>query len=292
MPVYNGAAYVHAAVTSILAQTFGDFELIAVDDGSTDGSLDALRALERGDARVRVVSRPNTGIVGALNDALAQARGQYLARMDCDDIALPDRFARQLAYLTENPGCVCVGSAVVFTDPFGSPLETFRPPINHEAIDKQLIKGFGGAMIHPAVLMRADAVRQVGEYRKEFEFVEDVDLFLRLAEVGRVANLPDVLLHYRQHLGSTNRQKSDLQLLRMGKAVGAACKRRNVTPPPASEILMKPPLERHEQTRRWGWGALKCGYVAAARKHAWILVKAHPFSVDAWKLVLCTIRGH
>lgn len=93
VPVYNCKRYLRLAVVSVLAQTLGDMEVICVDDGSTDGSLEVLRELERQDARVKVISRPNTGIVGALNDALAVARGKYLARMDGDDVSHPDRFA-------------------------------------------------------------------------------------------------------------------------------------------------------------------------------------------------------
>jgi glycosyltransferase involved in cell wall biosynthesis len=291
MPVYNGERYLDAAVRSILAQTLGDFELIVVDDGSTDRSLARLQTLERGDARIRLISRPNTGIVGALNDAIAAARGRYVARLDGDDIATPDRFARQIEYLQQHPECVCLGSAVVFTDPLGVPQDVHRPPLDHDGIDALLLKGWGGALIHPVVMMRADAVRRVGGYDKEFEFVEDVDLFLKLAEIGKVANLPDVLLHYRQHLGSTNRRKAELQSQRIAAMIAAAYARRGLGTFDGKDVMLYPPIEPLEQTRRWGWGALRHGHVSAARKHAWSLVRARPLSGDAWKLMLCSIRG-
>src|SRR5579871_2870885 len=97
LPVYNGERFLAAAVRSVLEQTFSDFELIAIDDGSTDGSRAILEDFARRDARVRVISRPNSGIVGALNDALAQARGEFAARMDADDLCLSGRFAAQVA---------------------------------------------------------------------------------------------------------------------------------------------------------------------------------------------------
>src|SRR5258706_14041022 len=110
MPVYNGERYLASAIDSILAQTFTDFELIAVDDGSTDSSLPMLKRYAERDPRVRVISRPNTGIVGALSDAIAAARAPLIARMDADDLSLPLRFERQVAYLSGHPQCVLVGT--------------------------------------------------------------------------------------------------------------------------------------------------------------------------------------
>ncbi|MEL7485529.1 MAG: glycosyltransferase family 2 protein, partial [Planctomycetota bacterium] len=109
LPVFNAEAFVDEAIRSILAQTFTDFELLALDDGSSDGSHEVLKRLARADDRVVVISRPNTGIVGALNEMAARARGTHLARMDADDIALPGRFETQLKFLAECPRCVCVG---------------------------------------------------------------------------------------------------------------------------------------------------------------------------------------
>ena len=98
-PVYNAGRYLRPAVESILVQTFRDFELIVVDDGSKDDSLAVLREYEANDHRVRIITRPNTGIVGALNDGLAAARGEFIARMDSDDLSTPERFEKQIAYL-------------------------------------------------------------------------------------------------------------------------------------------------------------------------------------------------
>src|SRR4051794_4532921 len=106
MPVYNGAAYVAEAVRSILGQTFEDFEFIIVDDGSTDRTPRILHEYERMDRRVRVISRPNTGIVGALNDGVAAAEAPLIARMDADDVSTPQRLHRQVEYLSEHPEVV------------------------------------------------------------------------------------------------------------------------------------------------------------------------------------------
>src|SRR4051794_24772902 len=106
LAVYNGGRYLRAAVDSILTQTFTDFEFIIIDDGSTDGSLATLREFAQRDPRINLVSRPNKGLTVTLNEGIALARGEFLARMDADDIALPQRFEKQIAYLRDHPECV------------------------------------------------------------------------------------------------------------------------------------------------------------------------------------------
>src|ERR1051326_2264165 len=126
VPVYNAARYLDVAISSVLRQTFSDFELIAVDDGSKDDSKKILEHFSANDARIRVISRPNTGIVGALNDGLAVARGEFIARMDADDVALPGRFQAQLDYLRGHPDCIAVGTAVQIIDARGAVVDRFN----------------------------------------------------------------------------------------------------------------------------------------------------------------------
>ncbi len=204
LPVYNAARWLPRALASISAQTFQDFDFIAVDDGSTDDSLAILRRHAGDDPRLRVISRPNTGIVGALNDGLAAARGWLIARMDADDEAMPDRFARQVASLAADPELVAVGSAVTFMDAAGNSVQSCPRPLQHADIEHQLLAGDGGALIHPAVMFRAAAVRAAGGYRGFAQYHEDLDLFLRLARLGRLANRPESLLRYRVHAASIN----------------------------------------------------------------------------------------
>ncbi len=204
MPVYNAARYLRLAVESIQAQTFKDFELVAVDDGSTDSSRAMLEVMAAADPRLKVFSRPNTGIVGALNDGLAAARGEFVARMDADDWSLPQRFDRQVAFLRLNPACVCVGSYFNYMDDRGALVKWNPRETEHEALERQLLAGDGGSLIHPAIMLRRDAVERVGGYRVEAQWLEDLDLYLRLARIGRLANLPEVLLHYRYHSQSVN----------------------------------------------------------------------------------------
>lgn len=214
IPVHNAEPYVEAAINSILRQTFGDFEIIAVDDGSTDSSRQILGKIAASDPRLRVISRPNTGIVGALNDGLAEANGEFIARMDADDIALPERFSKQINYLRSSPDCVAVGTAFVYMDDRGKLLKWNPRPLEHEEIEKCLLQGNGGAIIHPTVMMRRNAVDRVGGYRAAAQWIEDLDLYLRLARIGRLANLPEALLHYRYHEQSVNFTRNEGRLQR------------------------------------------------------------------------------
>ncbi len=204
LPVFNGARWLRCALESISAQTFSNHETIVVDDGSTDATPRILGQHAASDARVRIISRPNTGIVGALNDGLASARGWFVARMDADDEAAPQRLSRQLDAFRGDPSLVALGSAVTFMDASGRPVQSCPRPLRHEEIERCLLAGDGGAMIHPAVMFRANALWASGNYRLSAQYVEDLDLFLRLARVGSLGNLAEPLLRYRVHPASIN----------------------------------------------------------------------------------------
>lgn len=293
LPVYNAATHLHASVKSILEQTFRNFQLIVINDGSTDGSLSIMKSLAAKDDRVWIVTRPNTGLVGALQDGLAAAHAPLLARMDADDIALPERFARQVEYMDAHPECVLLGTRVRAIDPHGLTLwDESTTPTDHASLDRELMKGRGGVIRHPSVMMRRDAVERVGGYRKQYDCAEDCDLFLRLAEIGQVANLPEILLLYRQHYKSINRTKFELQAGRVTGAVHEAAKRRGITLPPDWKYQPSPPTPVEKQIHDWGWLALKHKRADIARKHAWSLLGMHPTSFAAWRLMACALRGY
>jgi glycosyltransferase involved in cell wall biosynthesis len=264
MPVYNTRRYLRQSVESILSQTFGDFELIIIDDGSTDGSTEILKEFQQGDSRIRLISRPNTGISRALNEALSLASGDLLARMDSDDIALPCRFEKQVAYLREHPECVALGCCVREIDPHGIPLGIIRNQLDHDQILQALLKGYGAHIPHPAVMMRRLAVLDVGGYRVEFQLVEDLDLYLRLAERGRLANLPDVLLEYRQHFASVNYRRYFEQIRLASLVVAEALARRGQIVPASFTLPGWPEPMRLERYRNWVWAALQSGRFAVA----------------------------
>ncbi|MGB7161396.1 MAG: glycosyltransferase [Tepidisphaeraceae bacterium] len=287
MSVYNGERYAPEAVESILAQTFGAFEFILIDDGSTDGSKALLQNYVDRDPRVRLISRPNKGLTKTLNEGLGLARGEFVARMDADDVSLPTRFEKQVAFLRANPDCVCVGARVLRVDPYGSPLSESDHKLTHEEIDRQLIEeGLGWAITHPVAMMRRDAVATVGGYREQFKTSQDLDLWLRLAEVGRLANLPEILLKYRYHSESVGFTKFEEQRRVKSIILQDAYTRRGRTPPAEWPKAIFTPLPVAEQLRRWARTALKAKNRDVAKKHAIDALKREPFTLDSWRVML------
>jgi glycosyltransferase involved in cell wall biosynthesis len=289
LAVYNGDRYLRPAVDSILAQTFTNFELLVIDDGSTDRTLQILRTYEQADRRVRIVTRPNRGLTNTLNEGLGLARGKYLARMDADDLCLPERFAKQVAFLDAHPDCVLLGSRVLVIDSEGMPIREMASETGHDEIDAAHL-GRGWPVVHPAVMMRLDALKKIGGYRDEFNTLEDLDLFLRLAEVGKLANLPDVLLHYRQHFASVTHSREAKQI-EIRQAIYDQTRTRRGLPPDVPPDARTTPRRRFEQHRLWAWTALKNGYVPTARKHALRTVRLAPFSIESWRVLFCAFRG-
>jgi glycosyltransferase involved in cell wall biosynthesis len=291
LAVYNGEKYLRESLESVLNQTFTDFEFLIIDDGSKDRTLTILKEFEAKDARIRLVSRPNKGLTNTLNEGLCLARSEFLARMDADDLCLPTRFEKQVAYLRENPQCVLVGSAVELIDPAGLPIRRMCNETTHEQIDSAHLNR-GWPVVHPAVMMRLSALKQVGGYRDMYNTLEDLDLFLRLAEVGKLANLPDVLLRYRQHFASVTHSKESQQMKIREAIYAEARARRGLPPQPPQQPTRTRPRMRFEQHQFWAWDALKAGNVTTARKHAVETVKRVPWSPAAWRLLACAIRGH
>jgi glycosyltransferase involved in cell wall biosynthesis len=292
LPVYNSARYLQVAVDSILSQSFENFELLALDGGSSDGSLSILRKLAAQDRRIQILSRDNCGLVLSLNEMIEIAGGRYLARMDSDDICRPTRFAKQVDYLNSHPECVAVGSRSLFIDPQGMPICEHLNELAHDEIDSAHMSGAGTRICHPSVMMRREAVIQVGRYDETYRYTEDLDLFLRLAEIGKLANLAEVLIEYRHHLASLCYTKVDEVKEYRERAVTAARRRRRVTsiselPGPAAKAESS--LDLH---RKWAWWALKAGYRMTARKHAAITFALDPINIESARLFACAMRGY
>ena len=291
MPVYNTERYLKYALESVLAQTFTDFEFIILDDGSSDSSVHIIQEFAENDERIRFFPLEHRGYVSLLRRGLNHCRGEFVARMDSDDICLPDRFEKQVNFLRANPDVVAVGSQIVIIDPYGSKVEQPQHKLAHEEIEKELLNGVGWAMVHPAVTMRREALMKVGGYREDLMVSEDLDLFLRLAEHGKVVNLPDVLLKYRQHLQSVNYTKYEQQKAVKRQIVGDAYKRRGLPMPANWSFRERKMLPHAEQHRRWGWAAMRHGNPSVARRHAWAAIRHAPLSIDTWRLTMCAIRG-
>jgi glycosyltransferase involved in cell wall biosynthesis len=192
LPVFNGADALALAIRSVLVQTLKDFELIIVNDGSTDGTLDVARSFA--DPRIRVIDlETNGGLVNALNIGLAEAQGQFLARMDYDDICAPERLQRQVDAMSGTDAVIC-GSAI---QPFGA---IRGKAIVYPREDAQIRATLPvvSPFAHPAVMMRTEVCCRLG-YLASALHCEDYDLWWRMAGEGVMMNLPDVMLHYRFH---------------------------------------------------------------------------------------------
>jgi len=200
MPCHNAGAFLQEALDSILFQTFQDFELVVVDDGSEDDSSEVLEEFRARDSRIRVLTKPrNEGIVASLNTGLDSCRGCYVARMDADDIALPDRLARQIEAMDASPRVSALGGAVCYIDSAGKELGYIRKC----RPDARLLLR-SNPMLHPTVMIRREVVeRNSIRYRQRYIYAEDYYFWLELSRAGRLAALDEVVLKYRVSDGAT-----------------------------------------------------------------------------------------
>ncbi|MEQ8464903.1 glycosyltransferase family 2 protein [Coleofasciculus sp. E1-EBD-02] len=291
MSVYNGSRYLNESIASILSQTFTDWEFIIINDGSTDNSESIVQGWQKQDERIKLISRSNKGLTISLNQGLSYAQGQYIARMDADDIALPDRFAKQVAFLDENPDYVAVGCRMLVIDPEGMPIFTCSRLTTHEEIDAAYMAGQAGIIGHPAVMMRRRVLQSIGGYREQFTYAQDRDLFLRLAEVGKLANLPDTLLEFRLYPTSVGHSRRSEQKQCAHLATIEAHQRRGLEPPILSDSSSEPSKSISGLHRQWTWWALGSGNLATARKHALLALARQPLAVESWKVFACALRG-
>jgi len=288
MSVYNAGRFLRPAMESVLAQTYGDVEYVVIDDGSTDDSPKVLREYAGRDSRVRLTCRENRGLTVTLNEALGQARGEFVARMDGDDISLPDRFETQLAALRADPSLVCVGGHFELIDEKGRLLTRLRPPTDDPSIQKLLLAGHT-AICHPAAMMRRDAVSRAGNYDPYFKTTQDLDLWLRLGEVGRLGNVPKVVLQFRQHGGSVSETKREEQRRFGREACERAWKRRGITDGKfeADEPWRPGPdrASRHAFALRYGWWGFNSGARNTALAYGAKAVRIAPWKTAGWKLL-------
>jgi len=293
MAAYNTREYIEQAVQSVLSQTFKDFELLIIDDGSTDGTGEFLRALATIDSRIRLTSRPNAGIVLTRNELLGMAQGEFVAVLDSDDISPPRRLELSVDYLRRHPQTLAVGGAMKVIDPDGALLSEWQLRRSHQEVDSALMQSQGIAICHSAATIRRQELLEIGGYRDPLGFgqAEDLDMWLRLSERGPVVNLPDIMVQYRVRLSSASVGGAEQQAAAGRAAIAEARKRRNISSPlphaPTDRIATKA-----EVFLRWGWWALGSGHVITARKHATHALLENPFSPKIWKLMLCALRGY
>lgn len=205
MSVYNGGRFLDESVRSILAQHFTDFEFLILNDGSTDASSMMLQKWAATDSRIRLTERENQGLVASLNQLIESARAPLLARMDCDDIALPDRFSVQMAYMNAHPEIGISGTNTHdLTDDGRIIVATDSYPLTPAGAVERLRDG--PALCHPAAIMRTELIHNLGGYRAAFRHAEDYDLWLRASRSALIANTPERLLLYRRSEGQISQK--------------------------------------------------------------------------------------
>lgn len=241
MSVYNNAPYLAHAIESILGQTLEDFEFLIVDDGSTDDSGAIIDRFATSDRRIRPIHQANAGLIVSLNRMIAEAQAPFIARMDGDDIALPERFARQIAFLDAHPDIGVLGTGCTCIDEAGKP-STYK--FDNVTTPDEVLQDLknGPPLCHPSVIMRADAVRAVGGYHFAYKHCEDYDLWLRLSEHVKMANLPDRLLLYRQSESQVSNRHAYVQKIGAAIAWEAHVERIAGRPDPTEGLDALPPM--------------------------------------------------
>lgn len=208
IPVYNCAKYIITAIESVLAQKYTDYELLLIDDGSTDNTADIIASIK--DSRIVFLKNSkNRGIVYTLNKGLALARGKYIIRMDGDDIVIGNRFEVQIDFLNKNPDFGIVGGWYQVINAQGVIIDTVEGVTDSRNAQLSLL--FRNQFTHSAVTMRSDLAKQL-KYDPKFQYCEDYDLWVRFAEVSKVANLPAYFVSYRWYSeNSCSRKQKELK---------------------------------------------------------------------------------
>ncbi|TWU41193.1 putative glycosyltransferase EpsE [Novipirellula aureliae] len=279
MPVRDTEQYVGLAISSILTQSFSEFEFLIIDDGSSDQTPALLKHAADQDHRIRLITQATDGVRVALSRGLESARGQYIARMDADDIALPDRLEKQVTYLDSHPGVVGVGGQTWAIDSDDLRLFPIELPTDPEAIEQSLLSG-KNCISNPTTMLRRRAVQIAGGYKDEYP-TDDYGLWLRLLEVGPLHNQADFVLEYRLHAAQTTLSKHQSQLTAAHRIVNEARERRGL--PLLAEL---PPDHSPASIARihhhWAMSAAQSGQWKAARKHAKYAITMEPANLHAW----------
>ena len=243
MPVRNGAKYIEQAITSILADEEYISRLIIVDNGSTDDTKAIISKIDTR-AEICIISQGGLGLIPALNRGLEEAKTEFIARMDADDVSIKGRLPAELAFLQQHPNVIAVGTQAAYIDEDGRDLGTrTRYPLDPKEIHRQLFDK-GCVICHPTILARREALLKCGGYHVAFKHAEDYDLWLRLTDHFEIANLPDVFLRYRRHSHQVSNGRNIQQSFSRDFALWCARERQAQRPDP-SIAIMSPPKFRH-----------------------------------------------
>lgn len=291
MAVYNTERYLPEAVESILQQTYQNFELIVIDDGSSDRSLQILQKYAEVDQRIHLISRENRGIPKTRNELVSLARGKFLAIMDSDDVALPDRLAQQVAFLEQHPEVVWVGGAFDLIDRKGRRLTRISLVEQDDDIRHLLQKGQVN-FLHPTAMLRRQSVLQVGGYDEAFPLAEDLDLWLRLSQVGKLASIKEAVVQYRIHPTSTCDRSRGMPPVDVQKALDRAWRNGVIQEQVRATTICgwRPGVDRasqYEYMLRYGWWAFESRQRFAALEYGMQAIAVKPLALAGWKLLVC-----
>jgi hypothetical protein len=234
MSVFNGERFLSETIDSVLNQSFRDFEFVIVDDGSTDATADILSRYVLRDGRIRVLRNGKKGRAASLNLGISLANGKYVANIDADDLAMPRRLEEQVAFMEKNPEVGVLGGAFELITDSGEVIDIVRHPLEDSQIRSAMFRY--NPICHSSVILRKDFVLASEGYRSAFEPSEDYDLWLRMSERGRLANLHNVLVRYRVHANQLSVRKLERQTLCVLAASAAAEQRRSGRPDPLADV--------------------------------------------------------
>jgi hypothetical protein len=297
MAVCNVDHFLAESVEGVLGQTFRDFEFIIVDFGSTDNSKFIVSRYAASESRIKFGEIPHCSLAEARNAACSLAQGKYIARMDADDVSVPDRLGWQVDFMEKHPEVGALGGAVEWIDTEGKPLITRNNPVGNREIQSALLER--SPLWQPSVLMRRDAFVGVGGYRSPFAPAEDYDLWLGMAEHFRLGNLRQVVLKYRIHPYQLSMRKRAEQTLCILDAQASASSRRQGKPDPLNSIQEITPAvlarlgvtdaqqqnEQIAELRNWVRNMCTAGGYATALKAAIEMVQCSDWEcVERWKI--------
>jgi len=290
MSCYNAEKYLREAIDSILNQTFRNFEFVIINDGSTDNSNEIICSYQ--DPRIKLLHHENRGLQASLNRGINSSKGEYIARMDADDISEPSRLEEQNRYLDKNPECVLVGTSGFIIDIDGQVLGRLQKPSDQDAIHKELQSG-SSPFIHGSVMFRKEVASCCGLYNEQMVEVEDWDLWRRMINLGKMTNIAINLYQYRlspEAITTITRknQKRKNTILRKVVLTGAIQRE--------DELQLRLLKKNLSSRRKLALYHLRVGKTlieanwdpVPARRHIWRALRCDPFNIIAWiNLAFC-----
>ena len=198
MPCYNAAEFIRESIDSVLNQTYSDFELILINDGSTDETQSIIDEYTSTNKIIRGITKENSGIPDTLNVGIEAAKGAWIARLDSDDIAMPNRFQMQIDYVGNHPEIILLGSGCIVIDEYGNEIKKYSYGETHQEIVRNMLR-LKPFFPHSSALFFKNAAQKLGGYVTRFSEGEDLDLWLRISNTGAIACLPQSLIKLRKH---------------------------------------------------------------------------------------------